>query len=157
VSLMHNSNNREQIMAKIIVKQHKNDKILQLISWKEIIQIYFQSLLILVYIVVRNALLSIKNYCDKRFGATRQKFVRQFYVLSSNTADNCNGSNAASNNKAICPATQNPELGEHKYIKIKVSTLCFVRILYRVFTYFYKSYCSKFITRLYINHIFVNS
>lgn len=112
-------------MAKIVEKYKKSDdKILNLISYKQIIQIYVQSLLIVFYIMLKNFVLLIKSQFDKKLGATRQKFMRNFHVLSSNAdSSNCKQSNGlkSHDNPSICPGTQNPSLGEHKYIKVKVN------------------------------------
>lgn len=111
-------------MAKIVKKHQKGDKILCLISWKQIFQIYVQSLLIVFYIVLKNLLLFVKNQFDKRLGATRKKLMKNFYVLSSN-ADNSNNRQYNGvkfySNRSICPGTQNSDFGEHKYMKVKVN------------------------------------
>lgn len=126
---MHNWNDRNSNMAKIIVKNHKSDQVLYLISWKQICVIYINNIFVLFFVVLKNFFLCIKSRIDKKIGTTRQKIVRQFCVLSSNADNlNCHEKNGMEcyDNKSVCPQTQNPELGEHKFIMIKVMSFFYL-------------------------------
>jgi hypothetical protein len=111
-------------MAKVINKRNQCEKMLQLISWREIFEIYVQCLSILFYMILKNVYHFIKFYFDKIFNATRHKIVSQFRMLSVNAGmayeSNKVEMTCYNDNHSMTPSTANSCLGVHKYIVIKV-------------------------------------
>lgn len=110
-------------MARIIGKHSKNDNIMYSISLQECFVIYIQSLIIGIYVLFKNSVYYIKSYVDKKFGVSRQKIIRKLNVLSSITDKSLKHKiNGTENylNRSITPGTHKSDLGEHKFIRIKV-------------------------------------
>lgn len=108
-------------MAKVIQsKLTQCEKMLQLISLKEILQIYCQSVLIVFYIGLMNFYKMIKTYFDKR---VRQAITRQITMLSVVREFDSESKNNNINEdcQSISPLTMSQRFGAHKYIKIKVA------------------------------------
>ena len=122
-SFMFNLTKRTSRMARIIGGNSKKDSIVQSISVHEIIVIYIQSLIIGIYVLFRNSVFYIKSYVDKKFGVSRQRIIRKFNVLSSiadkSSKNRINGTKKYLN-RSITPGTHRSDLGEHKFIRIKV-------------------------------------
>lgn len=114
-------------MAKMIQSKftRKCEKMLQLISLKEILQIYCQSVLIVFYIGIINFYKMIKSQFDTR---VRREITRQFSMLSvarehdSESKSNKNNNKKNGDSQSISPVTLTQKFGAHKYIKIKVGT-----------------------------------
>jgi hypothetical protein len=109
-------------MANIIDKFiSSGENMLQLISWKEILQIYLHSVVIAFYILLKNIFKYFQRKFDKHFGATRQKIerLRQLSMLSMSAGNGVERKKIV-DSKSICPCTLTTRLGVHKYIKIKV-------------------------------------
>lgn len=111
-------------MAKVIVKRlNCREKMLKLISWKEILNIYCQSVLIVFYIGLVNIYKKMKGYFNTR---VREQIKRQ---MLSAVRGECGESgeerrrkeNKNTENQSISPLTLTSRLGAHKYIKINVS------------------------------------
>lgn len=107
-------------MAKVIQSKFaRREKMLQLISYREILQIYCQSVIIVFYIGLINFYKMIKSYFDKR---VRREITRQFSMLSVSQESESQRKNNNNNNssQSISPLTLTSRYGAHKYIKIKV-------------------------------------
>ena len=119
---------RTSRMAKIIGKHNKNNSIVHSISLQECFVIYFQSILIGVYILIKNSVYYVRSYVDKKFGVSRQKIIRKLNVLSSITDKSSRHKiNGTRNylNRAITPGTHRSDY-EHKFLKIKVFISVFI-------------------------------
>jgi hypothetical protein len=113
-------------MAKIIKTANRCKKMLTKISWREIVQIYSHSVLILIYICGVNLLKFFKFHIDMRV----QKIMKQFWMLSPNRNNYFVERRESVKRKArkngirsISPLTLTLKLGSHKYIKINVRKL----------------------------------
>lgn len=112
-------------MAKIIRKKvSKCDEMIERISWKESLQIYCYSVLIMFYVCAINLFKLVKFYFNERVG---QKVMKQIRILSMR-GDSQNYFNRREsvrrrnkNTQAVSPVTQTSKLGSHNYIKIKVN------------------------------------
>lgn len=105
-------------MARIIQKSDGED-VLEVVKWQELFVIYVQSIFFNFFIVCKNVLLSLKRYFDNRFAPTRQHITDKFPALS------LIGSSEAKvlkdQRSIACPRQlMEPQLGHHKYIKLKV-------------------------------------
>lgn len=117
-------------MAKIIQKKSVYcETMFKRITWKEIIQIYCQSVLIMFYIGFVNLLKITKMYFDKM---VKQKIMKQFKMLSAlrGVKDNYLERRKSVSRKkyntdghSISPLTLTSRLGAHKYIKIEVDII----------------------------------
>lgn len=108
-------------MAKVIQRRKQSDDVLQLISLKEIVQIYIQSFVFILYVQCKKFLDIFKNYFDKKLNVTKNIFERQFRVLSVNNNNSKERRAVQCDNQSVCPETFTSQIGVHKYIKIKVS------------------------------------
>jgi len=119
---------RTSRMAKIIGKHNKKNNIVHSISFQECFVIYFQSLLIGIYILIKNSVYYVRSYVDKKFGVSRQKIIRKFNVLSSITDKSSKHKiNGTRNylNRVIIPGTHRSDY-EHKFLRIKVFITVFI-------------------------------
>lgn len=107
-------------MARIIQKGSGKD-VLETIGWKEFVVIYVQSVIFNVFIVCKNVLWSLKQSLDTRIGSTRRVIAHKFPMLSL-----IKGAPVARVQQSVaCPAQLlDPQLGQHKYMKLKVSEKC---------------------------------
>ena len=105
-------------MARIVHKINGKD-ILETVKWKEYVIIYVQSVVLNFFIVCKNVLLSLKKYFDNRFGPTRQHIASKFPGLSLIRSSHAKTSEYQES--IACPhQLMEPQLGSHKYIKLKV-------------------------------------
>lgn len=103
-------------MARIIQKGSGKD-VLETIGWKEFVVIYVQSLIFNVFIVCKNVLWSLKQSLDNRIGSTRRVIAHKFPMLSLIKG----GPVAKVQQSVACPVQlMDPQLGQHKYMKLKV-------------------------------------
>lgn len=105
-------------MARIIQNWSGKD-VLELVKWKEFVAIYFQSLIYNLFIVCKNVLWSLKSYFEGRFGSTRQHIAHKFPALSLMKSGDAT---ASKNQQSVaCPhQLMDAQLGQHKYMKLKV-------------------------------------
>lgn len=93
--------------------------VLEALKWKAYIVVYIQSLVFNFFIVCKNVLWSLKSYIDTRFGKTRQHIANKFPALSLIRSSQAKV--AKQQQSIACPhQLMDAQLGNHKYIKLKV-------------------------------------
>jgi hypothetical protein len=105
-------------MARVIQKSSGND-VLEVVRWQELLVIYVQSVIVNLFIVIKNVLLSFKNYFDRRLAPTRRHIAHKFPALSLIGKGEAEASQHQ--RPVACPhQLMDAQLGNHKFIKLKV-------------------------------------
>ena len=102
-----------------MIKKGAGKDVLEVVKWKQILVIYVRCVILNYFIVCKNVLWSVKSYFDNRIGSTRQHIAQKFPALSLMKSVEAS---AASNQQSLaCPQQLlDPQLGQHKYMKLKV-------------------------------------
>lgn len=108
-------------MARVIQKSYGKD-VLEVVKWREIVAIYVQSIILNVFIVVKNVLMYCKRRFSNQINPARFNIVYKFPPLSLIGKGESKVSNEQQQQESIaCPRQlMDSKLGSHKYIKLKV-------------------------------------
>ena len=111
-------------MARVIPKSGARD-VLEAVKWKEFVVIYVQSVILSFFIMCKNILVSFKRYFDGKFAPTRQNIVHKFPALSLIGSQvgsiEIDKQSSQQRSSIACPhQLMDSQLGQHKYIKLKV-------------------------------------
>lgn len=110
-------------MARVIQKIGGKD-VLEVVKWQELVVIYVQSFIFNFFIVFKNVLFALKQYFENRIGPTRQNIVHKFPALSLIGSGEVKVSKHQQQESIACPRQlMDVQLGNHKYIKLKVRFL----------------------------------
>jgi hypothetical protein len=103
-------------MARVIQRNCGKD-VLEVVKWREIFVIYVQSVILNLFAVVKNVLIALK----RRLDPTRQNFIHKFPALSLIGSSEVKVQTQQQQQSIACPRQlMDPQLGNHKYIKLKV-------------------------------------
>jgi hypothetical protein len=106
-------------MARIVEKNCGKD-VLEVMKWQDCVVIYVHSVVLNLLIVFKNILLSLKRYFDNQIGPTRQNIVHKFPALSLIGSGEAKVPQQQHQPIACPPQLMDLQLGNHKYIKLKV-------------------------------------
>jgi hypothetical protein len=103
-------------MARVIQRNCGKD-VLEVVKWREILVIYVQSVILNLFAVVKNGLIALK----RRLDPTRQNFIHKFPALSLIGSSEVKIQSQQQQQSIACPRQlMDQQLGNHKYIKLKV-------------------------------------
>lgn len=106
-------------MARVIKKSCGKD-VFELVKWQEFVVIFCHSVILNFFIVLKNILLSLKRHFDSQIGPTRQNIVNKFPALSLIGGSKVKCSEQLYQSIACPRQLMDLQLGNHKYIKLKV-------------------------------------
>lgn len=105
-------------MARVIQKTGGRD-VLETVKWQEFVVIYVHSVIVNLFIVLKNVLLSVRSYFESWLSPTRRLIAHKFPALS--LIGKGESKTSKLQRSVACPhQLMDSQLGNHKFMKLKV-------------------------------------